>query len=1766
MANNTIEQQLNLDYKLEQKEEQQEQLNDTLTNINGHSTNNTNDCDIKSALLLENTNIAETLPTVVVSSDDINQSQVQATQSVKEYQGNASISQALPVNISNAITDVNFNTVNNDSSSNDCNYIANNSNNTNNQTITISMSKKYNNGNNNNDDDDDDGCDYDDGDDEQMAELQQPTMASTTNVKMLSKKRPRIATIAPTNKPTLIRDVQFDGPSIKINKLTSEMKDIHDELANDCHIDSDSGFISATNTHTMSSSSDTNNTISSPSYSPTESLSMTSLMSSSSSLTSSSPPPQPQLQSSIPPSQQLVATAATAIATATAPAVGVTSIQEMTTALPQMQMLQQPTIQPNMQQNVEQMIQNQLLQLLKLQQQQQQLQQQQQQQLQQQLQQQPQLPLLPNNIGQNLIMSPLNTNINNMIETNNNNINNYNNNNNNNNTLAQENPTTCVIKPRPIADIIANNDQPSKMIQKQQPISLPKSTTSTTPPPTTTTTTTATGNKGLPIDKETIIYDMEKDFLKEHQIQEYTYDVEDDNASTVIYSRILDTHYVWPIDRPLTIKDLRVFEKTGHTLSIDYTKTYCRPFALDLDCLCRRKTNITTHLNEQLVVQIQNDVINAFVSTLNVKASTLKFSLWRNRCGFHLYTNMIISLPTHLYLKHIIEVNSADKPVFFEVPTFMPLPFSAKNINMPYRQMNRDHSLEIMPLTMSEPKKYLELFNVHNVSVKGCTYAKIDTMSGELYLVKLPKSSFSFSIPKIVNVKSITIDTEHSFIKQYESYIIHLIREFENVTNDNVDDFNMNAYNDNVRESLRSFMIEFNQMFAGGNGNNNRNINNNDDGMNVDGEFNNNDNNNTRQIMANTSSMSSNLNPANCQNFITISAINNGGLYLQSYVACLYMHMREVVDFKEFRQLLMDLYSNVMLQYKSVKRFVDLIVEEILYAYDCKDSLAHLHYLYKYNINPTDSIDEQINTILSCNLHTATADDYREMIKTKKANEQMDLIRRVLDEFALICQEYHLIMHNQEAERYFILSSLDNAHYEPRKKVHVKYFPAVLLRWVGDSTNAVNALKNLCTSPISLTTKFRPFVSCPFLSSTCFGTFNVVAGLYTANTRLLVFDKYRKVAIWSPNLCSERMQFNQNEVLLETLDIVHKYTEIMLENIIELYTHAIVAPALIQMRQIISIEECRMRQLVRIFENHSHFECMFFLVEYFPIDPKIIYLMVHLCNEYDGIALLYSYKTLCSRVFNFNDATIETWRSRFNNILDAANYDATLPTYMEQLMSLNGPHIQDVDESTYLFLVILTACITKCPSFSIFVKAFDIKIPPILHKHPRYEDFDYSTSLKAMTTHFERARSIVFGDNLSRFENSLIDECISICMSTNFIPETITNYLAVIGLSFFPVNIKKKMIIFHGAGDVGKSLICNKLHNLVGPQVGRFNDLQPVIKRTAIANFALTIVAELKELCPSMIKSITGNDPESVQQYYSQKYNLRVTQSLMYGATNIHLSFTTNGSDVDRTTINRLYAVLLTGRQVPASTNQANLLSMMAEGCYFNGILNAHMPEATAALGWLSYSTYLKNRDDNNHPSLNTSSQAYKSYQNTVYYNNSRLYKFLVNAGLIDEPGFYISIERFIEIVKQNLDPSDRNSFKSISAFKQQFGQHHDLTKGVVADIQEVGFIQHIFTNMSVMPAIGNIIRKEDIDQHLKIYTLTEHVDNAYQYFQRTNVDHYDSTNECYRDIMFCCSGESYTDSLLLNYDNMARVSEFSTTNEQIPMITSNSTVITNNT
>lgn len=129
-------------------------------------------------------------------------------------------------------------------------------------------------------------------------------------------------------------------------------------------------------------------------------------------------------------------------------------------------------------------------------------------------------------------------------------------------------------------------------------------------------------------------------FLRNNNFRLYDTAIDLNIVPTILYSRILDQHYVYSSNCDITFRDLNVFKDNGHSLTVDNNKSYVRPFALDLDCtVCHSKKILNgRHLSEDSVSRILV-CVQRELKAIDKASMT---SVWNLYCGYHIYSNIMV--------------------------------------------------------------------------------------------------------------------------------------------------------------------------------------------------------------------------------------------------------------------------------------------------------------------------------------------------------------------------------------------------------------------------------------------------------------------------------------------------------------------------------------------------------------------------------------------------------------------------------------------------------------------------------------------------------------------------------------------------------------------------------------------------------------------------------------------------------------------------------------------------------------------------------------------------------------------------------------------------------------------------------------------------------------------------------------------------------------------------------------------------------------------
>lgn len=211
------------------------------------------------------------------------------------------------------------------------------------------------------------------------------------------------------------------------------------------------------------------------------------------------------------------------------------------------------------------------------------------------------------------------------------------------------------------------------------------------------------------------------------------------------------------------------FKDDGHTLAVDNTKSYIRMCAFDLDCMCRRNFG-SQHLSETLLNSVRAKVTSMLFQITDKR--NISCVVWRKDCGYHLYTNVSVSMPLHLELGERLNAEYRNHGVIIEVPSRMPLPYSAKTRGEPYRPLLIGQPA--VPLLGSNPYYDRYEFKTTLARDQDFVMAEMDSRCGPLYMIGEPSTVQKFNTPKLPAVTGVRFNQTSDYLKPLQEYIAHV--------------------------------------------------------------------------------------------------------------------------------------------------------------------------------------------------------------------------------------------------------------------------------------------------------------------------------------------------------------------------------------------------------------------------------------------------------------------------------------------------------------------------------------------------------------------------------------------------------------------------------------------------------------------------------------------------------------------------------------------------------------------------------------------------------------------------------------------------------------------------------------------------------------------------------------------------------------------------------------------------------------------------------
>lgn len=1168
----------------------------------------------------------------------------------------------------------------------------------------------------------------------------------------------------------------------------------------------------------------------------------------------------------------------------------------------------------------------------------------------------------------------------------------------------------------------------------------------------------------------------------------------------VYYSRSHKKNFTIPTDVKVTKNVLEdYFADSGHTIGINHKLSYARFLNFDLDCACRTKHQYfkDKHLNDEQLEKILEALKGVIATSLSVKQSKCKTSynveVFELECNYHIYTDIPVSLFLHLHILNSLKATLVvkDANVIIEVPTYMPLPYSAKKRGFKYTPSK----LGQKPINNYN---YITEFS-DNITVKTIMLHDNVVINDRIKKHATITTTFDKYLicPSVVTTKEFVLTYKNVINFEvspgYEPFIAFLD---ETNTKDEITD-SLDAIFPTelaVKQSVHDimnlnnfdqFIIKFNYLFFGKD------------------------------------------NSVRLNEFLSIALDFHYGLFLEAIVIALYKHAHvniEDTTCDKFKIFLRLLFADHIASNQPLSTFIELFSPLIVKAYEflsVDEILNYIHLLYvnEYQ-NPNISPRIIIQSYVLKQLRLESLDVFREKLNTMRVKERNTYIDEVvtiyfdaLITFRFICVDTDV---NTSKGRHFIVN--EQFMYVSLNSV---------LELPGAFLEKPQLEKKLSTLSDKL--KKKHFETSAYMIHTPVGVFNSVTGLYTSKFPLLQFCRSRDIALWPLDKTIEIT----NTINYEIVSNVKRADYIMSafnEKFNLLYYLSFYIPSLVQLQNQMELDELQLLLLYRKAQEYDYTDDIKFIFDYYPIHPKIVYLMMYL--EYEDITdeKLFSYEKLKESIFGQSD--IVYWGDHFKSELDSVTYDAC-EKYSDIIVTIQGNHLHEKKSRIAWFYYWLKAvCLTHSNAHKYLFT--NLNIQPMIVK-PEYHAFygdgsDMHVCPSGIKKHIEYAIEYVFGTQLNAFEMKIILGLYHLSMPNNFRKFAVDDTINVASLLYTTYNVKKKVIIIYGKGNAGKSYFVDMLTQMVSPCFSKHIKIEDAVLRSNITQAKqLNIVNEFRSIDMDTMKTISGNDTVSSKIFFNQHYdNTGINQGLILGPTNTIINFLVSNTQTrtaDKASVDRIHCIKFTAEfvayDVDDSSYSPHLAVMVGRGRYFTNIFPLFdKTEATKALAWIAFSSYKKNRSVNMEPYLNHDNPDVISYKNEVFIENNAAYALLTNCGFVDAPG-YVTKKTYINTIvnayvaeKKIQMPS--NFFKQLDVLYAKTEHLGTLYQDIIPKSHLTWFE----FNLSTVEQIGSVITKIDLEERINKCLMGSET-NANRFFAKYNHKYYVAERQEYVGVAF---------------------------------------------
>lgn len=1156
-------------------------------------------------------------------------------------------------------------------------------------------------------------------------------------------------------------------------------------------------------------------------------------------------------------------------------------------------------------------------------------------------------------------------------------------------------------------------------------------------------------------------------FIKKHNLIVYNNDIHNSvEYKTMLYIASQQNWYYWPLDTPLCNADLKQYEIDGHTIHIDTTLSYTRMAVWNIKCSCLSSSSLIKQKCIDYdkcygIIQKLYDEIHITID--KKKIPRRKIITWfQENCNFFVFSDLPISMASHILITNAVNKLYIDETSFtLNIPEFLPLPYRCSlNINFNETILlipcNKLYYTSVV-FTSDIPfwKKYFK--QLDKIMTISTLFKPIFGIVLNRYIQCSEKNTISTYIHGVT--------TDSSFDALITYFQFNATREDPSIQQQTI-----SIIDD---ENLRNFIQTYNQQSE-----------------NYDWSL-----------------------------FIDNSIIKYGTFYLQHYVVLLHKFLLNIdhkLSYDQFKRHLYVIYQNY-LHILSVKNFIDKYDSTTFNAYysvNFDSFFIYLKTLSINNISPKLNIDEILQILLSkylnlnentnlndycetiCNrkrkfddtqLSSSSSSSSQSMLSIHDLNEDFIPIRAKLDKFISAYKLAILFLKRRFRVENDIWYEFDEAL---GKHIHIvnriSEFPGINKLFTRPTAIQIN------TALINDTNSFRETevwtTQSNFMLSTSYGVFNSITGMYSAHIPFIRFSLSRH----PPLLKTLNYQHVNEEIIQyvqQTSNIMKKF-----ENINTLYAKMIVIPALLNSG--FTSDSTIIYSIMKRLTKMNIWSELSIILNYFSFNEKFIEALIYIIDNCTIIQ--YSTYTKLESIFfpspSFNKGN---WCEFFDN------HESRI-----------------IDTNDRIKATILGMLMMKCEMFHKLTNAFMKQIPKLNYNSNDIEKYPYNPIVLKATSECMKANmmytiNVIFGTNLTKFENNIIMTVMKLLTSIDFRENSFIELMNSICNICVTNNLNRKMYVFYGPSCTGKSSIASAIAAITEVDSHTADDISEITTRAGCTSTNnVVIINEVKSVSGNLIKRITGATAIKSKVFKSQSFLPHNTTSLLIGTTNTYMNFT--DGPIDIVTSERIHAINIMGVQLIQNQIRDNLLELMTFNEYFPHINTISNVEFRKSLMWIIYTWYSEKKQLNHYPPIRLDDPFVLKFQKTILLKNNYVYRILHDCDLILIRGTVMNKDKFTIIVQKYVSNKDYQIF--MSDFKNFFNQNYDEFPFIQGLIQKHVY-ESILNNFETIQNDDSNITINDLHNRLQHYLDEADRQTAYNYFNKINSKFF--KNECYIGIKF---------------------------------------------